>query len=190
MEKYVGNQSWGQWPMQPAKFITPKNALRIDLGMQDITHMFIWDNGQIICGTMPFVQFACGLPCYCHRLWGNVAKAFNTTLQWDWFCCGCHLIHNVVNAGLESLKNHAANPAQATVAMVQKALDRSVLLSFHCIVAQMMCLLCHMNTCVMSCIPKWILNAFFGVVKFASCMGHCPQLWFPTYLSIFLYPIF
>ena len=44
---------------------------------------------------------------------GNVAKAFNTTLQWDWLRCGCHLIHNVVNAGLESLKNHAANPAQA-----------------------------------------------------------------------------
>ena len=66
---------------------------------------------------------------------GNVAKAFNTTLQWDWLCCGCHLIHNVVNdEGLESLKNHAANPAQATAAMVQEALDKSVLLSFslHC----------------------------------------------------------
>ena len=49
---------------------------------------------------------------------GNVAKDFNTTLQWDWLCCGCHLIHNVVNAGLETLKNHAANPAQATAAMV------------------------------------------------------------------------
>ena len=61
---------------------------------------------------------------------GNVAKAFNTTLQWDWLRYGCHLIHNVVNAGLESLKNHAANPAQTTTAMVQEALDRLVLLSF------------------------------------------------------------
>ena len=73
---------------------------------------------------------------------GNVAKAFNTTLQWDWLCCGCHLIHNVVNAGLGSLKNHVADPAQATAAMIQEALDKSVLLSFHCIVAQMICLLC------------------------------------------------
>ena len=37
----------------------------------------------------------------------------------------------MVNAGLETLKNHAANPAQATAAMVQEALDRSVLLSYH-----------------------------------------------------------
>ena len=93
---------------------------------------------------------------------GNVAKAFNTTLQWDWLRYGCHLIHNVVNAGLESLKNHAANPAQATAARVQEALDKSVLLSYHCIVAQMICLLCQMNICVMSCILEWILHAFFG----------------------------
>ena len=92
---------------------------------------------------------------------GNVANAFNTTLQWDWLRCGCHLTHNVVNAGLESLKNHAANPAQPTAVRVQKALDKSVLLSFHCIVAQMICLLCQMNMCVMSCILEWILHAFF-----------------------------
>ena len=91
---------------------------------------------------------------------GNVAKAFNTTLQWDWLRCGCHLIHNVVNAGLETLKNHAANPAQATAAMVQEALDRSVLLSYHCIVAEMICLLCQMNMCVMYCILEWNLHAF------------------------------
>ena len=93
---------------------------------------------------------------------GNVAKAFNTTLQWDWLRYGCHLIHNVVNAGLENLKNHATNLAQATAAMVQEVLDRSVLLSYHCIVAQMICLLCQMNMCVMSCILEWILHAFFG----------------------------
>ena len=92
---------------------------------------------------------------------GNVAKAFNTTLQWDWLRCGCHLIHNVVNAGLESLKNHASNPAQPIAAMVQEVLDRSVLLSFHCIAAHMICLLRQMNMCVMSCNPKWIQHAFF-----------------------------
>ena len=57
--------------------------------------------------------------------------------------------------------NHAANAAQAIAVMVQEALDRSVLLSFHCIVAQMICLLWQMNICVMSCIPEWILHAFF-----------------------------
>ena len=39
-------------------------------------------------------------------------------------------------AGLDALKNNAANPAQAMAALVQEALDRSVLLSFHCIAAQ------------------------------------------------------
>ena len=67
---------------------------------------------------------------------GNVAKAFNITLQWDWLRYGCHLLHNVVKAGLDALKNNAANPTQATAALVQEALDRSVLLSFHCIAAQ------------------------------------------------------
>ena len=110
---------------------------------------------------------------------GNVAKAFNTILQWDWLRYGCHLIHNVVNAGLESLKNHATNLAQATTAMVQEALDRSVLLSYHCIVAQMICLLCQMNMCVMPCILEWILHAFFGCSEF--CKLHGPL--FPTLVS-------
>ena len=92
---------------------------------------------------------------------GNIAKAFNTTLQWDWLRCGCHLIHNVVNAGLESLKNHAVNPTQAIAAMVQEALDRLALLFFHCTIAQMICLLCLMNMCVMSCILEWIFHGFF-----------------------------
>ena len=67
---------------------------------------------------------------------GNVAKDFNTTLQWDWLRCGCHLLHNVVKAGWDNLKNNAANPAQTTAALEQETLDRSVLLSFHCIAAQ------------------------------------------------------
>ena len=67
---------------------------------------------------------------------GNVAKAFNTTLQWDWLCCGCYLLHNVVKARLDSLKKNATNPTQAIAALVQEALDRSVLLSFHCIAIQ------------------------------------------------------
>ena len=42
----------------------------------------------------------------------------------------------MVKAGLDALKNNAANPAQAMATLIQKALDRSVLLYFHCIVAQ------------------------------------------------------
>ena len=67
---------------------------------------------------------------------GNVAKAFNTNLQWDWLRCRCHLLHNVVKAGLDALKKIVANPAQTTATLVQEALDRLVLLSFHCIAAQ------------------------------------------------------
>ena len=63
-------------------------------------------------------------------------KVFNTTLQWDWLCYRCHLLHNVVKARLGALKNNAANPTQTTAALVQEALDRSVLLSFHCIATQ------------------------------------------------------
>ena len=61
---------------------------------------------------------------------GNVAKAFDCTLQWDWLRCGCHLLHNVVKTRLDSLKNHALNPAQTMAAPLQEALDRSVVLSF------------------------------------------------------------
>ena len=106
-----------------------------------------------------------GFPAMVTDCGGNVDKAFNTTLQWDWLRCGYHFLHNVVKAGLDALKKNAANPAQATAAMVQEALDRSVLLSYHCIVAQMICLLCQMNMCVMSCILEWILHAFFGCSK-------------------------
>ena len=49
---------------------------------------------------------------------GNVANAFNTTLQWDWLYYGCHLIHNAVKVGLDSLKNHAINPAQTMGALL------------------------------------------------------------------------
>ena len=66
----------------------------------------------------------------------NVAKVFNTTLQCDWLRCRCHLLHHMVKAGLDAFKNNAANPTQTTVALVQEALDRSVLLSFHCIATQ------------------------------------------------------
>ena len=42
----------------------------------------------------------------------------------------------MVKAGLDSLKNNAANPAQVTATLLQEALDRSVSLSIHCIAAQ------------------------------------------------------
>ena len=39
---------------------------------------------------------------------------------------------------------------------------------------------------------SWMDSSCIFLVKwiFASCMGHCPYLWFPTYFSMFLYPIF
>ena len=96
---------------------------------------------------------------------GNVAKAFNSTLEWDWLHCGCHLIHNVVKAGLNILKNHALNPAQTMVVILQEALDRLVVLSFHSIVAQIICMLCQKNMCAMWYIPASSLCTYiFGKV--------------------------
>ena len=96
---------------------------------------------------------------------GNVAKAFNSTLEWDWLRYGCHLIHNVVKAGLDSLKNHALNRAQTMAATLQEALDRSVVLSFHCIFEQMICMLCQKNMCEMWYIPASSLRMYiFGNV--------------------------
>ena len=42
----------------------------------------------------------------------------------------------MVKAVLDALKNNTANPTQVMAALVQEALGRSVLLSFHCIAAQ------------------------------------------------------
>ena len=41
-----------------------------------------------------------------------------------------------MKAGLDALKNNAANPAQVMAVVLGEALDILVLLSFHCIVAQ------------------------------------------------------
>lgn len=57
----------------------------------------------------------------------NMRKAFNTTLQWDWVRCGCHLVHNVVADGFKSMKNHAQNAAQHHARDCQEALERFVL---------------------------------------------------------------
>ena len=113
---------------------------------------------------------------------GNIAKAFNSSLQGDWLRYGCHLIHNVIKAGLDSLNNHATNPAQTTVALLQEALDRSVVLSFHCILAQMICMVCQKNMFTMCCIPSCSLCMYiFGNV-------HGPlYLCFSTLASMFLH---
>ena len=128
---------------------------------------------------------------------GNVAKTFNTTLQRDWLRYGCHLLHNVVKAALDTLKNNTANPTQATAALLQEALYKSMLLFFIALLHKIICLLCHMNLCVMSCIPKcnlriffYFFSKFFGQCNFASYMGQCTQIWFPTFTSMFLHPVF
>ena len=115
---------------------------------------------------MPFVPIACGLPCYCHRLRWQRRQGFQQHLAMGLApCCGCHLIHNVVKAGLDSLKNHALNPAQTMATTLQEALDRSVALSFHCIFAQMICMLCQKNMCAMRYIPTSSLRIYiFGKV--------------------------
>ena len=56
----------------------------------------------------------------------NMRKAFNTTLQWDWVRCGCHLIHNVVSEGFKTVKNHAQNSAQHRARDYQQAIERFV----------------------------------------------------------------
>ena len=110
-------------------------------------------------------QLHVGFPAIATDCGGNVAKAFNTTLEWDWLFCGCHLLHNVVKAELDSLKNHALNPTQTMVATLQEAFDRSVVLSFHCIVAQMIYILCQKNMCAMWYILASSLRTYiFGKV--------------------------
>ena len=53
----------------------------------------------------------------------NVRKALNNTLQWDWLCCGCHLIHNVVTASFATLRNDMHNLGQIEAGKCQQALD-------------------------------------------------------------------
>ena len=123
---------------------------------------------------------------------GNIAKAFNSTLEWDWLRCGCHLIHNVVKARLDSLKNHALNPAQTMVATLQEALDRSVVLSFHCIFAQMICMLCQKNMCAMWYIPasrdvRWSKFVGTGKERNAFFPVSFPFLFFPAHFRAHLY---
>lgn len=84
---------------------------------------------------MQVVWFACGLPTIITNCAGNATKAFNTTLQWVWIHCGCHLIYNVINALFDSLRNHATNPTQAMLALLQEVLERSAVLHSHSIVA-------------------------------------------------------
>ena len=55
---------------------------------------------------------------------GNIRKAFNNTLQWDWLRCGCDLIHKVVTAVFTTLRNGGHNPDQTEVRKCQQALDR------------------------------------------------------------------
>ena len=45
---------------------------------------------------------------------------------------------------------------------------------------------------VCNVLHSWMDSSCIFLVQwnFASCMGHCPQLWFPTYFYMFLYPIF
>ena len=57
----------------------------------------------------PFIVTDCG---------AKVAKAFNTTHEWDWLRYGCHLIYDVVKVRLDSLKNHAANPIQTMATLL------------------------------------------------------------------------
>ena len=120
-------------------------------------------------------QLRVGFPTIVTDCRGNVAKVFNTTLQRDWFHCGYHLIYIVGNAGLDSLKSHAPNPTQTMVALLQEALDRSMVLSFHCIVAQVIRMLCQKNMRAMCCIPT------YSLCMYVFCKVH--GLVYPTLVS-------
>ena len=70
-----------------------------------------------------------------------------------------------MKVGLDSLKHHALNLAQTVEATLQEALDRLVVLSFHCIIAQMICMFCQKNMCAMWYIPASALRMYmFGKV--------------------------
>ena len=68
---------------------------------------------------------------------GNVAKLSTAPLNGIGSAVDAISYTMFVKAGLDSLKNHELNPAQTMAATLQEALDRSLVLSFHCIVAQM-----------------------------------------------------
>ena len=91
-----------------------------------------------------------------------------------------------MKAGLDSLKNHALNLAQTMEALLQQALDKSVVLSFYCIVAQMICIAYQKNMCAMCFIPTYSLHIYiFGEVHGLVCPSlvshidfHAPTSWF------------
>ena len=136
---------------------------------------------------MPFVPVACGLPCYCHRLrWQRrqgIQQHLGMGLAPLWMPSHTQCREK---AGLDSLKNHALNPAQIMAATLQEALDRSVVLSFHCIFAQMICMLCQKNMCAMWYIPASSLRMYiFGNVHgpvyptlISYINFHVPTSWF------------
>ena len=81
-----------------------------------------------------------------------------------------------MKAGIDILKNHAANAVQTTTALLQEALDKSVLLSFHYIVAQMIGMLCQKNMCAMCCISccslhMYVFQKVHGLV-YATLVSH------------------
>lgn len=67
-----------------------------------------------------------GFPAIVTNFGDNVAKIFKSALKWNQIFCGYYLIHNVVKAELDSLKNHASKTAPACSDRLQEALDRSV----------------------------------------------------------------
>ena len=52
----------------------------------------------------------------------NMRKALNSTLEWDWLCRGCHLIHNIVTAGFPTLRNNMHILTQTEARNVNKRL--------------------------------------------------------------------
>ena len=54
----------------------------------------------------------------------NVVSAFDCHRGWDWLRCGCHLVHNVVMASLQVIKNMSHTGEHTSAGRIQCALDR------------------------------------------------------------------
>ena len=69
-----------------------------------------------------------------------------------------------MKVGLDSLKNHAFNPTPTMATLLREELDKLVVLSFHCIVAEMIYMLCQKNMCAMSYVLAYSLHMYIYCV--------------------------
>lgn len=73
----------------------------LSLGLAHFFVLCFLHNRRSTCiGAMQVFDLRVSFPTIVTNRKANVAKAFNTTLEWHLLHCGCHLIHYIVKAGL------------------------------------------------------------------------------------------